>query len=94
MAEVHEVSREHAGHLAGLRAAVERLGFRCAAARLSSGQPCLQVVNPDLLIMEEKVYVALVGAEPWFWWGWGQRIAPVDHVDFTATEIVRVLAAI
>lgn len=75
-----------------LQTAVEGLGFRCEMLARDGEHPSLNVVNPEVPAMFDRVCVAPIAGELWFWWIWNRRIAPADAVHLAAREIVRILA--
>jgi hypothetical protein len=53
-------------------------------------RPHLHITNRNATVLTENIYAA----DGWFWWGWEQRIAPVEHLTAAAQEIARVLRAV
>lgn len=55
----------------------------------------LTVVNKAASQLSENVYAAPASDGPWwFWWSWGERIAPVEDVSAAAHAVGRVLRAL
>ncbi len=56
--------------------------------------PSLHVVNPTVSRLAEDVYVGRSqDGSWWFWWPWGERIAPGNTVAAAAALIAKVLDA-
>lgn len=58
------------------------------AMTLQGGRRCrLTITNRRAAVLTESVYVE----NDWFWWGWGERLAPVDDVEQATEKITAVL---
>jgi hypothetical protein len=56
-------------------------------------RPCLSITNRRAVRLTEYIYAAPADdGEPWFWWGWAQRIVPVTDLTGAAAAVGRVLA--
>jgi len=58
------------------------------AMTMQGGRRCrLTITNRRAAVLTESVYVE----NGWFWWGWGERLAPVEDVEQAAEKITAVL---
>jgi hypothetical protein len=55
------------------------------------GYPFLTVTNREVGWLSEVVFAAPADGEPWFWWSFAERIAPVTDVRDAADAVARVL---
>ncbi|MBA9005161.1 MULTISPECIES: hypothetical protein [Thermomonospora] len=88
----HTLTKEDidVAHLDDLARALSRHGHLTMI--VTDGVPRLTVLNRA----EPDRYATVIcergpGGEPWFWWSWADRIAPVADLDHAATVIDRSL---
>ncbi|REE97849.1 hypothetical protein [Thermomonospora umbrina] len=54
----------------------------------------LRVFNPDAAKLAEDVGCRIEDdGDHWFWWSWGNTIAPADDIDGTVKAIKRVIGS-
>jgi len=78
--------------VASLEKLAAELGSRGFEARLLTPEdrlPSLVVTNPQAAMLGDTIRT---GTE-WFWWPWGDRIAPVSDAAAAAGIIARVLGS-
>ncbi|HEY4853814.1 MAG TPA: hypothetical protein VII22_23765 [Streptosporangiaceae bacterium] len=64
-------------------------GFETRLAVPQGHVPSLAITNPQATALSETVIVG----EDWYWWSWGEKVAPVAEVSEAAGVIARVLSA-
>ena len=47
----------------------------------------LTITNRRAAVLTESVYVE----NDWYWWSWGEKLAPIDDVDQAARAVAAVL---
>jgi hypothetical protein len=83
----HEV----AAQLGQLAKELETRGFDVQGLE-ADGRTCVSVSNRTVTELHECVYVAEAHAgEWWFWWSWGDQLAPVADIETAAFKIAYVL---
>ena len=71
-----------------LAAELTARGFETRLAVPQGHVPSLAITNPQATALSETV----VADEDWYWWSWGERVAPVADVSEAAGAIARVLS--
>ena len=86
-----EAAREAAGQLEALANDLEARGF--AARLVNSGEHMgIRVAHRVVSQLSETVYAGPAGDGTWwFWWSWGDQIAPVSDAQTAAFKIAYVL---
>jgi hypothetical protein len=72
-----------------LAAELTVLGFQATLRTPVGKQPYLQVTNPQVVLLTERIF-AEAGS---FWWSWIEPITDREHVIEAALVIARVLGA-
>jgi hypothetical protein len=74
-----------------LKASLCRQGFLTVTS-CKDGKTTLQVVNREASGHQEDITLAADDSGSWwFWWSWGDRIAPITDVEAAAFKIAYVL---
>jgi hypothetical protein len=77
-------------HLAALAVALRRRGWK--AEFTEAGGPAIQVVNPRVPVMTERILCRRTPDRGWqYAWSWREPIGPVDRAGPVADRITRVL---
>ncbi len=71
-----------------LAAELDARGYVVQLITPADGWPSLAVRHPRMVMLSETV----MAEADWFWWPWGDRIAPEAEVPTAADVIIRVLA--
>jgi len=86
-----EAAREAAMQLGVLAVNLRGRGFTARVTRAGT-RGCVGVVSQSVPQLSETVYAAPADdGRWWFWWSWGDRIAPVRELETAAFKIAYVL---
>ena len=86
-----ETARAAAGRLDALAEALGGHGFATQVER-AGGKLCVSVSNQDSPELSEIVSAAPeADGSWWFWWSWGDHVAPISDVKTAAFKIAYVL---
>src|SRR5689334_9508250 len=85
-----DAARKAAMQLGSLAVNLRGRGFTARVTR-AGARGCVSVASPSLPQLSETVYAAPADGTWWFWWSWGDRIAPVGEVETAAFKIAYVL---
>jgi hypothetical protein len=90
MASWGNPSPDPAGELERLAAGLDSKTYVVCLVRSAGRRPHLHITNRDAAVLTENIYAA----DGWFWWGWAERIAPVDDLATAVAAIAQVLRAV
>ncbi len=86
-----EMAFTAAGQLNVLAQALGAQGFVAQIMRVD-GKACVRVFNRVAKALTEVVCVApAADGSWWFWWSWGDRVAPIGDIETAAFKIAYVL---